>query len=208
MTPDDAGGGTSRPPMAPTDVYLYAHGAGAITRVWPDGTVDGSITLREAWATIEATEEAGGGVWVAGEDAPLAIDTLRALGRPGIMLQAFAATAAPYGWVQAASPIMSAILDGRPDLVRDLIERHADVHQADYLGFTALHYAAAAGDVASIDALLEAGADVNAVSWVGDRPRDQALLWERDEAADRLLRAGADPELNSGPYAASPRRRQ
>jgi len=208
MTARSSSGVSSRPPMAPADAYLYAHGSGAISRVRPDGTVDGSITLREAWETIETTDAAGGGVWVAGEDAPLAIDTLRALGRPGIMLQAFEASAAPDGWFPAASPIMAAILDDRPNLVRDLIERHTDVHQADSLGFTALHYAAAAGDLTSIDALLEAGADVNAVSWVGDRPRDQALLWEHADAADRLLRAGADPELNSTPYAASPRQRQ
>src|SRR5699024_6408368 len=116
MTPGESGGDASRPPMAPADVYLYAHGSGAVTRVRADGTVDASITLGEAWPTIETTDAAGGGVWVAGDDAPLAIDTLRALGRPGVMLQAFEASAAPDGWFQAASPIMAAILEDRPEL--------------------------------------------------------------------------------------------
>lgn len=193
--------------MGPNDVYLYAHASAAITRVYPDGTADDSITLNVALAAVETADAAHGRIWVAGDDAPLAVDTLTALGSPGVRLQPFEATAAPYGWIKGASSIISAINEGRTDLARDLIERHADVHQADQLGFTALHYAAAAGDLAAIDALLGAGADVNAVSWAGDRPRDQALLWEQGDAADRLLRAGAARNRNSTPYAASPRRR-
>lgn len=196
----------SRPAMGPNDVYLYAHGSGAITTVDAHGTVAGSITMREARAAAASAAAAGGRAWVAGDDATLAIEALTALTEDGVTLHPFEPVASPYGWLKGASPIMSAISDGRTDLALDLIERRADVHQADDLGFTALHYAAAAGDVTTIDALLEAGADVNAVSRVGDRPRDQALLWERAEAAARLLRAGAVRERNSTPYAASPRR--
>ena len=63
---------------------------------------------------------------------------------------------------------------------------------ADLQGYTGLHAAAAAGDVARIDALVKSGANLEARD--GDRrtPLHVAVFMHRHAAARALLRAGAD----------------
>jgi hypothetical protein len=56
-----------------------------------------------------------------------------------------------------------------------LVEEHgADVNQRNSWGYTPLHYAAVRGDHAMIDYLLAKGAEINAVSRLGQTPTDMA----------------------------------
>jgi ankyrin repeat protein len=59
------------------------------------------------------------------------------------------------------SPLSGAVYQDKREVVRLLIQRGADVNQADNAGFTPLHLAAAMGYVESARTLLEAGADPN-----------------------------------------------
>lgn len=87
-----------RPPMGPHDVYLYAHGSAAISLLHGGDTWRGSVTLAEARQAVVAANEAGALAWVAGDDAPLAIDTLIALGGPGIHLEPYQPLGPPQEW--------------------------------------------------------------------------------------------------------------
>jgi ankyrin repeat protein len=58
---------------------------------------------------------------------------------------------------------------------------------------TPLHWAASANDVAAVDALVAAGADVDALGGIfgGCTPYEEAIIFENYDAARRLLAAGA-----------------
>lgn len=192
----------TRPPVEPGDVYIYAHGSGAISVEHGDGSAFPSVTLAAAQETVRRTTGGGSVVWVGGDDAPLAVDVLSALGGPGIHLEPFVPSAPPFVWENGLSPLMCAVTDGDHVLLADLIERGGDVHHRDPLGFTALHYAAAAGYRDGLLALIAAGADVDAASFNGDRPWDQAQLWGHSKLAASLVLAGALGLPNTGPYSA------
>ena len=89
---------------------------------------------------------------------------------------------AALGWVD---DLRRALADDR-----DLATRRS----AD--GFTALHYAAFFGGADVVDALLDAGADPNAVAENASqvRPLHSAAAARDAAAARRLLAAGADPD--------------
>ncbi len=83
------------------------------------------------------------------------------------------------------------------ELVRELLERGANVHHRDARGRTPLHRAALRtsehdGVDAIIAVLLEAGADPNARDEEGETPLHMAAHIDRPESIERLLRAGAD----------------
>jgi ankyrin repeat protein len=69
--------------------------------------------------------------------------------------------------VNAAEPtqhqtaLMWAAAERHADVVRTLIEARANLRAQTTLGFTALHFAARVGDVATTELLLKAGVDVN-----------------------------------------------
>merc|ERR1712211_50382 len=66
----------------------------------------------------------------------------------------------------------------------------------DVLGRTPLHHAAYAGNRVMLDALLAAGADIDAVdSWDGSTPLDVARARNRRVVAARLLEVGASSAL-------------
>ncbi len=174
------------PPLDPGDVYLYAHGSGAISLARGDGSREPMVTLADARWAAEVTNLAGDTMWVAGDDAPLAVDTLSSTGGPGIHLEPFAARAAPWVWVDGATPVMQAIVDGRADLLEDLVARGADVRAADDAGFTALHHAAVAADHTAIGILLAAGANPGVRSRSGLTAAGLAERWG-DPATARLL---------------------
>lgn len=60
--------------------------------------------------------------------------------------------------------LMWAAAEGHPDVVKALIDAHADLTAHTKEGFAAIHFAARVGDVESIKELLAAGVDVNLVT--------------------------------------------
>ncbi len=84
-----------------------------------------------------------------------------------------------------------------------MIEVGANPNCMDSKGNTALMAAAAKGNVkvvdALIEALIEAGADVNATNGHGNRALRKALFYHKTECALSLLKAGADTRGEVGP---------
>jgi len=89
---------------------------------------------------------------------------------------------------------------GSDDLVA-LLEKHGSEPRDGW--DTSLHAAAQAGDLRRVDALLEEGADVNAINRFGSTALLSALSKSHLDVASRLLDAGADPSL-ANVYANSP----
>ena len=87
------------------------------------------------------------------------------------------------------TPLQVSLLTQSHEVARLLLARGAEVNARQSEGVTALHEAAAAGDVEMIRVLLAAGADAKASSPKFGTPRDLALKNKHDEAA-RLLDSG------------------
>jgi len=111
---------------------------------------------------------------------------------------------------------LSSMLDSDPDLLRAtteggitllhaaaracqeeaarlLIQRGADVTcRTEHELLTPLHFAALSGCVAVAEALLEAGADINAQDWLGQTALHFACEKDHSEMAKALVRAGAN----------------
>ena len=72
------------------------------------------------------------------------------------------------GWVPTEAPVADAAMRGNVPAVVSLLESGADVNAAQGDGMTALHWAAEHGDRELAAVLLSAGADVTAVTRLGD----------------------------------------
>ena len=98
--------------------------------------------------------------------------------------------------------LLAAARDGQVEVVRTLLQEGADVNAARGDGLTALHLAAEAGNQAAAEALLAAGAAVDAGTRIGRyTPLHLAVRSGHGAVAARLLEAGADPNArttNSG----------
>src|ERR1700693_1672275 len=64
-------------------------------------------------------------------------------------------------------------------------------------GTTPLHYAAHDNDVAAVDKLIKAGANVNARNKFGSTPMSEAAANGNTVIMEKLLNAGADPNSPS-----------
>ncbi len=71
---------------------------------------------------------------------------------------------------QHQTALMWAAAEQHPKVLQTLIEAHADLRTHTKLGFTALHFAARAGDMESVRTLLGAGVDVNIRSQADPEP--------------------------------------
>jgi uncharacterized protein len=87
------------------------------------------------------------------------------------------------------SVLMLAALKGDLPLVKQLVERNADVNKP---GWTPLHYAASSGQVLVIEFLLEHSAYIDAESPNGSTPLMMAAMYGSPEAVKVLIQAGAD----------------
>ena len=79
-----------------------------------------------------------------------------------------------------------------PEKIQALLELGADVNVRDYKGKTALHRAATAGFLASMEVLLANGANIDAADEKGETPLFDAVRAGRVEAVALLLERGAD----------------
>lgn len=94
------------------------------------------------------------------------------------------------------NPESAALSRTKLKAMRQLMRRGVAASLRDFYGETALHKAAAAGDVSAMKELLEAGLDVNDRSSAdGATPLHQACRLEQVEAVAVLLSRGADPNI-------------
>ena len=98
----------------------------------------------------------------------------------------------------AESPVADAAQRGDVEAVRSLLRTGADVNAAQGDGMTALHWAAEAGRAGLAEMLLYAGANVGAVTRLGDyTPLHIAARGGRADVVRLLLDAGADFEAGT-----------
>jgi ankyrin repeat protein len=113
----------------------------------------------------------------------------------GGALAAAQAPLAPAAGDVPSSPLAEAAQRGDAAAVRTLLEAGGvDVDAPGRDGTPALHWAARAGDRATVDRLLAAGADVDAANRYGVRPLHVAIEAGDAALAGVLLAAGADAE--------------
>jgi ankyrin repeat protein len=95
------------------------------------------------------------------------------------------------------TPLHLALLCGRFELVKMLIERGADVNaKSDQEDLTPLHLAIVIGNIESITLLIEKGANIEAKSSFGT-PLHYATYYEKPDVAQLLLDKGADVNAKS-----------
>ncbi|KAH7037056.1 ankyrin repeat-containing domain protein [Microdochium trichocladiopsis] len=78
------------------------------------------------------------------------------------------------------TPLAQAVLFGRVETAKLLLQRGADVRARQPNGYTLLHSAAGWGHVEAVALLLEYGADMNATTEDGETPKDWAQKRGRD----------------------------
>ncbi len=100
--------------------------------------------------------------------------------------QVFAATA-------TATPLADAAMHGDRDVVRSLLGQQVDVNAAQGDGSTALHWAAYRDDLEMARLLVDAGADIQATTRLGDlTPLFMAAKNGNGAMVELLMEAGAD----------------
>ena len=182
-------GGVQPPPLEPADVYLYAHGNGAVFLYHPDAR-SRFVPLAEALEVAGRSER----VFLAGDAGqPLADAVLATVRGSGTTIVDYEPPVVPYEWHEGADALMMAAAYGQDAVLDDLLDRGADVHATNDKAATALHHAAAAGNLHAIDRLLAAGADPDARNDAGLTPHMAAQACREHEAALRLEAAGATP---------------
>jgi ankyrin len=92
----------------------------------------------------------------------------------------------------AGSDVADAMMAGKKDVVRSLLQRKADVNAPQVDGTTALHWAVRADDTETADLLLRAGAKVSASNREGATALQLAALNGSAAMIERLVKAGAD----------------
>ncbi|MGZ5077115.1 MAG: ankyrin repeat domain-containing protein [Methylobacter sp.] len=95
-------------------------------------------------------------------------------------------------------PLILASQQGRGDVVRFLIEQDAELNGLDQYGNNALWAACYADSNDCIDALVNAGIDINHQNSVsGATALIYAASSGRENVVEQLLAAGADPDLKT-----------
>jgi ankyrin repeat protein len=121
-----------------------------------------------------------------------------------VLVVALVLTAA-LGAQQQASPVADAAMRGDKAVVRDLLKQGADVNGAQGDGMSALHWAADRGDAELADLLIFAGANISAVTRIGQyTPLHLAGKSGSVPLAKALLKAGADINVRSSNSGVTP----
>jgi len=84
------------------------------------------------------------------------------------------------------SPLDMASLLGRVEMVKELINRGAEVNNATAKGYMPIHHASAWGKIQCLKALVENSADIQAKTANGERPREIAMRYNQEECVDFL----------------------
>jgi uncharacterized protein len=92
----------------------------------------------------------------------------------------------------ASSDVADAVMRGKKDVLRTLLQQKADVNLPQIDGTTALHWAVRADDLETTDLLLRAGAKVTAANRDGATPMQLAAVNGNAAIIERLLKAGVD----------------
>jgi ankyrin repeat protein len=113
--------------------------------------------------------------------------------RPVHLLSAVCMTAVLWSAAPGDSPVADAAMRGDAETVRTLLREGADVNAAQGDGMTALHWAAERGDAVLAEVLLYAGANVGAVTRLGDyTPLHLAAKAGNAPVLETLIVAGSD----------------
>ena len=105
----------------------------------------------------------------------------------------------------APAPVADAARRGDLEAVRDLLRQGADANAAHGDGMSALHWAAERGDAAIAEALVNAGAAVDAVTRIGHyTPLHVASTGGHAAVVERLVEAGADVSAAASTTGAAP----
>src|SRR5262250_2512137 len=111
-------------------------------------------------------------------------------------------------WLAAApsaTPVADAAMRGERDAVRALLKQGADAGAAQGDGMTALHWAAERGDAELAEMLVYAGANVAAVTRIGQyTPLHLASKAASAAVVDTLVKAGASVSAKTAPSGVTP----
>ena len=103
------------------------------------------------------------------------------------------------------SPIADAAMRGDVETVRSLVKEGADVNASQGDGMTALHWAALTGNERLVELLIYAGANVHALTRLGNyTPLHLASKEGEAVVVEALLAAGADPNAPTATGAVTP----
>jgi ankyrin repeat protein len=95
--------------------------------------------------------------------------------------------------------LVLAVLNGRGDFVRLLIEAGCDVHASDASGWTALHWSAHSLDLPTCLYLLNRGADTEQRSFKGLRPADLIKSGPEGDTLRDILQAAEESRSGQHP---------
>ena len=109
------------------------------------------------------------------------------------------------GAAPASSPVADAAMRGDRDAVRGLLKQGADASAAQGDGMTPLHWAADRGDLAITEMLVYAGANVAAVTRIGQyTPLHLASKGGSVQVVQALVKAGADVKARTNRSGVTP----
>lgn len=92
--------------------------------------------------------------------------------------------------------LMSAIVEGKEDIVNYLVNIGCNINNKDKSGLSALHFAAIYDRYNIVKVLITRGAEIDAVDNIGNTPLWRAIMENSNETSTirYLLENGADPD--------------